>query len=103
VSRRRRYERGSYYCDLTVDVRELELVPDITINETQTLLESDGTLKHTVVHVAGYLMRRFGTKHVDEADDEPCVTSDSIKELDRGGLTIPTLETVSFVHSATIY
>lgn len=33
------------YCDLTVDVRDLELVPDITINDTQTLLESDGTLK----------------------------------------------------------
>jgi hypothetical protein len=56
------------YCDLTVDVRDLELVPDIIINDTQTLLESDGSLKHTVVYVAGYLMRRFGTKHVDEAD-----------------------------------
>jgi hypothetical protein len=79
------------YCDLTVDVRDLELVPNITINHTQILLESDGTLKHTVVHVAGYLMRRSRTKHVDEADDEPCVTSDFIKELDRGGMTIPTL------------
>ena len=45
-------------------------------------------------------MRRFGTEHIDEADDEPNVTSDFIKELDRGGLTIPTLATVFFVHSA---
>jgi len=45
-------------------------------------------------------MRRFGTKHVDETDDEPCVTSDFITELDRGGLSIPTLEKVFFVHSA---
>ena len=88
------------YCDLTVDVRDLELVPEITINDTQTLLESNDTLKHTMVYVAGYLMRRFGTEHIDEADDEPNVTSDFIKELDRGGLTIPTLATVFFVHSA---
>jgi hypothetical protein len=87
------------YCELTIDARDLELVNDITVNDTQTLLESDNTLKHTVVYVAGYLMRKFGTQ-VDEADDEPCANSDFIKELNRGGLTIPTLSTVFLVHSA---
>ena len=64
------------------------------------LLESDDTLKHTAVNVAGYLMRRFGIKDDDAVDGEPFMTSDFIQELKRGGLTIPTLATVSFVHSA---
>lgn len=87
------------YCHLTVDDRDKELVHDVTITDTQVLLESDDTLKHTVVYVAGYLMRRFGTKHVDEVD-EPLVSSDFIQELNRGGLIIPTLSTVFFVLSA---
>lgn len=88
------------YCDLTIDARDLEHVYDVTISDTQALLESDDTLKHTVIYVAGYLMRRFRIKHVDEVVDEPFVTSDFIQELNRGGLTIPTLATVFFVHSA---
>jgi hypothetical protein len=64
------------YSYLTVDVHDLELVRDLTINYVQTLSESYDTLKHTVDHVAGYLMHRFRTKNIDEADDEPCMTSE---------------------------
>lgn len=88
------------YCSLIVDARDMELVHNVTISDTHVLLESDDTLKHTVVYVAGYLMRRFGIKDDDEVDDELFVTSNFIQELRRGEMTIPTLATVFFVHSA---
>ena len=78
---------------------DLELVSNLAITDTQTLLESTNIPKEKVVFIAGYLSH----KHFQEGEieDEELVTSDFLKELSRGGLRVPTLNMVFLVHSAT--
>ena len=86
------------YCNMIPISVDLELVSNLAITDTQTLLESTDILKEKVVFITGYLSR----KHFQEGEieDEELVTSDFLKELSRGGLRVPTSNMVLLVHSA---
>ena len=81
-----------------------ELIDEITPQDTQELLRSDDTLKHKVVYLAGYLVYKYGDSTSmeeiigDEDDNE--VSSEFLDNLNRGGLSVPTMSTVFFVHNA---
>jgi len=91
-------------CKCTVpDEPDLEILQDITTDDTQIIIESDDSLKHKLIFVAGYLTRKYDVQSAcdDDGDElEPRVSSEFLKQLDRGGLAIPKLSTVYFVHSA---
>ena len=75
---------------------DVELIHDFGLTETQSILSSDDALKHKMVYIAGHLVHKFGEF---EADDEEEIFSALLDELNRGGLSMPTLSTVDFVHS----
>ena len=81
-----------------------ELIDEITPQDTQELLRSDDALKHKVVYLAGYLVHKYGnsTSMEDIMDDEDGnkVSSEFLDHLNRGGLSVPTISTVFFVHNA---
>lgn len=90
-------------CTTTPDEQDLELLQDITTNDTQNLIESEDSQKHKIIFVAGYLTRKYEPKPASDDDDDvqgPRVSSEFITQLNRGGLSIPRLSTVYFVHSA---
>ena len=74
---------------------DLELVSNLAITDTLTLLKSTDILKEKVVFIAGYLSH----KHFQEGEieDEELVTSDFLKELS-SGLRVPTLNMVFLDH-----
>lgn len=87
------------------DEQDLEMLQDrpITTDDTENLVHSADSLKHKIIFVAGFLTRKYGTKSSCDNDNdaqELTVSSDFIKQLDRGGLSVPKLSTVFFVHSA---
>ena len=73
------------------------MIEELDITETQNLLESSDILKQKVVYVAGFLVHKYNEPNVDEEEEISC---EFISELNRGGLHLPTLTTVYFVHSA---
>ena len=75
---------------------DVELIHDFGLTETQSILSSDDALKHKIEYLAGHLVHKFGEF---EADDEEEISSAFLDELNRGGLSMPTLPTVYFVHS----
>ena len=85
-------------CSESVDEDEIDKIHEVTSTDTQTLLSSDDTFRHKVVYIAGNLVRKFGGQSTDDDDFE--LTSEFTEELDRGGLSLPTLSDVFFVHSA---
>ena len=61
------------------------------------------TQKHKVIFIAGYLERKFRTNISTaeaEDDDDNLTDSEFLTNLNRGGLTVPLISTVHFVHSA---
>ena len=95
-------ELGCSTCTEAVDEDEIEEIHDHSIVDTQSLLSSDDTFRHEVVYIAGHLVHKFGG--LDTEDDEYFLSSEFTDALDRGGLSLPTLLTVFFVHSAfTLY
>ena len=78
---------------------DLELLNEISIEDTQQLLNSGDTLKHKVVYIAGFLVHKYDQPEVNPEDE---TSSEFLDELDRGGLTRPTLNTVFFVHCSVI-
>lgn len=96
-------QRTCSYCTAVPDEQDLELLQDITVDDTENLIESDDPLKHKVIFVAGFLTRKYETRRASDDDDdaqETRVSSELTKQLDRGGLSIPKLSTVYLVHSA---
>ena len=79
---------------------DLELIADITINETQTLLDSAETLKQKVIYIAGYLSHKHSPMEQENETDEEYVTSEFLEQLNRGGLRVPTVNMVFLVHTA---
>ena len=81
-----------------------ELIDEITLQDTQELLRSDDTLKHKVVYLAGYLVYKYGDSTSMEEiigdEDGNEVSSEFLDNLNRGGLSVPTMSTVFFVHNA---
>ena len=76
---------------------DIESLNDFELGETQSLLLLDDTLRHKVVFIAGHLVHKYGT--TDDENDED-ISSEFLDELNRGGLSVPTISTVHFVHSA---
>ena len=59
----------------------------------------DDTLRHKVVFIAGHLVHKYGEPNTDADIDEE-ISTEFLDELNRGGLSVPTISTVHFVHSA---
>jgi hypothetical protein len=96
-------QRECSNCSATPDEQDLEMLQDITTDDTENLVHSADSLKHKIIFVAGFLTRKYGTKSSCDNDNnaqELTDSSDFIKHLDRGGLSVPKLSTVFFVHSA---
>ena len=86
-------------CTVPVDDNDLlELLHETTILETQEMLSSDDSFKHKIVYIAGHLVHKFG-KLLPQSDEEE-ISTEFLDELNRGGLSVPTLSTVFFVHVA---
>ena len=98
------------YNTATPDEQDLEMLQDITTDDTENLIHSDDSLKHKIIFIAGFLTRKYDTQAASDTDDdtqqltddtqELTVSSDFTRQLDRGGLSIPKLSTVYVVHSA---
>ena len=82
-------------CTEQVHPDDIDIVRILSLVDTQELLGTDDDLKHKAVYIAGYIAKQSA----DEYDAEECVSSEFLDELDRGGLTLPTLSTVFFVQS----
>ena len=86
-------------CSVSPDEDDIDKIHELTPADTQALLDSDDTLRHKVVYIAGHLVFKFGAHKTDDDDDFE-LTSEFTEKLDRGGLSMPTLSDVFFVHSA---
>ena len=76
---------------------------DITIADTEDLLQTSDTLKHKVIYLAGHLEHKFKANIVSaetEHENYHHINSEFLINLNRGGLTVPLLSTVHFIHSA---
>ena len=80
-------------CTEQVHPDDVDVVRSLTLADTQEMLKSDDQMKHKVIYIAGYIAKQSK----DDYDAEECVSSQFLDELDRGGLTLPTLSTVFFV------
>ena len=70
---------------------------DITIADTENLVQSNDSIKHKIV----FLEHKFRGKSVETEDiDDHHINSDFVTNLNRGGLTVPPLSIVHFAHSA---
>ena len=92
-------EQGCISCTAPVDDEDLlEHLHETTILETQELLSSDDSFKHKIVYIAGHLEHKF--RELIPQSDEEEISTEFLDELNRGGLSVPTLSTVFFVHAA---
>ena len=74
---------------------------DITIADTEDLVQSNESIKHKIIFLAGYLEYKFQGKSVETEDiDDHHINSDFVTNFNRGGLTVPLLLTVNFAHLA---
>ena len=61
-------------------------------------------MKQKVIYIACYLTHKHSAEFANENVDDAMVSSEFLNELNRGGLRVPTLNMVFFVHSAfTLY
>ena len=85
-------------CPQEVFPEDIDLVQDLDIHETQSLLGTSDILKQKVVFLGGFLTHKYIEQNVEEEEEE--ISAEFISELNRGGLHLPTLNTVYFVHCA---
>jgi len=67
-------------------MNKTEMLRDITTDDI--LMQSDDSLKHKIIFVAGFLTRKYDTQSASDNDDdaqELTVFSDFTQQLDRGG------------------
>ncbi|KAI6654420.1 hypothetical protein LOD99_816 [Oopsacas minuta] len=77
------------YCTAPIVLEDIDVMLETSTEDTQTLLDSTGSLKHKVVFIAGFLTY----KHQGPGEGVE-VSSEFLQELDRGGLRVPTLDTI---------
>ena len=82
-------------CSTPLDGKDLGLLSEITIQTTQDLIYSNQTLKDKVIYIAGFLVHKH---NIDDPSES--FSAEFLDSLSRGGLSIPTLNVVFFVHSA---
>ena len=68
-----------------LDMRDIDHLEDITIANTQQLLDPDGTSKHEVVFIGGFLAYKHQNGHAEDEADDDVVSSEFIQEWDQGG------------------
>ena len=96
-----KYDLTPQPCTCSFHIEEDQF--DITVLETEYLVQSNDTIKHKVIFLAGYLERKFRTNISTaeaEDDDHNLTDSEFLTNLNRGGLTVPLISTVHFVNSA---
>ena len=84
-------------CTEPLNVEDLETVNNLDIYEPQYLLDSENDLKHKVIFIGGHLVHKHGQPDMDVRE---CISSEFLDELNRGGLSMPTLSTTFFVHGS---
>ena len=67
------------------------MLHEITIEDTQTLVNSNETLKQKIIYIASFLVHKNGDTTQEKEETE------FLRELNRVGLSLPTLNTVFFV------
>ena len=94
-----RNEHFCYSCtDLVDDDDLLENLYETTVLETQEMLDSDDAIRHKIVYIAGHLIHKYGNRLAQSDEEE--VSTEFLDELNRGGLSVPTLSSVFFDHAA---
>ena len=72
----------------------------ITISETEDLVQSNDTIKHKVIFLAGHLGHKFRANISTakaEGDDDNLTDLEYLTNLNMGGLTIPLILAISSV------
>ena len=65
---------------------------DIAIADTEDLVQSNDSIKHKIIFLAGYLEHKFRGKSVETEDiDNHHINSDFVTNLNKGVLTVPLL------------
>ena len=71
---------------------DIDILHSISLIDTAELLQSDSERKHKTIYIA-----RYNTKQANfQQDSDECISSKYLNELNRGGLTLPTISTVFF-------
>ena len=76
---------------------------NITIADTEYLVQSNDSVKHKCIFLAGYFEHKYRSNILrikTQNDDDHRINSEFLTNLNIGGLTVPLLSTVHFVHSA---
>ena len=63
-------------------------------------VSTNDTLKHKVVFIGGFLAHKHQNGHAEDEVEDDMASSEFIEEFNRGGLSVPTMATAFFVHSA---
>jgi len=63
-------QRTCIHCTKILDDKDLELIQDITTEETQFLIASDDALKHKVLFVAVFFKQKYDTNPAENDDDD---------------------------------
>ena len=87
------------YCSSAVDEDDVYQLLDITFDDLQVFLDTEDTLKHKTVFIAGFPSRKFTHRITNDETDDTVVSSDFLKEMDGVGLSVPTLSTTYFVYT----
>ena len=90
--------RPCTFYNAVVDEEDVEMLHEITIEDTQTLVNSNETLNQKIISIAGCLVHKHGEPDTTQGKEE----TEFLSELNRGGLSLPTLNTVVFVHRSMI-
>ena len=88
--------RNCSVCDSDIEETDIQLLHELSVEDAQNLLNSSDSLKHKVVYIGGFLVHKHGQPDVDEGE----ASSEFLNDLNRGGISLPTLNTVFFVHCA---
>ena len=75
------YKRHSYKCpSCTQEVNPdgIDVVRDLTITQTQSLLQTSDQLKHKVIYISGYISKKH---HSPSNEAEECISSEFVDEL----------------------
>ena len=82
--------RPCTFCNAVVDEEDVEMLHEITIEDTQTLVNSNETLKQKITYIAGFLVHTHGEPDNTQEKEE----TEFLSELNQGGLSLPTLSIV---------
>ena len=79
-----------------------EVLDELSLCDTEELIQSNEALKYKFVYLSGYIVHKFGDNTYMEVNegDRDLLFTEFLDNLNKGGLSLPTLSTVYFVHTA---